>query len=232
MTTDILSRIAVTKGEPPATIRVFIVEDHHFLRDALKLMFDKARSIAIIGESDNGVDAVQRVQELQPDVCIMDIAMKGLNGIDATRRILAECPSTRVLAFSASIRRQSVSQMLQAGAAGYMVKTCSGEELIEAVRAVARGEQFFSPEIVAGLFSELPADGHDINHAIAGLLTPRERTVIEMIAQGKSTKEIADIMALSVRTIDAHRMNIIRKTGASTVADIVRFAIKEGISSI
>lgn len=232
MTNNILSRIDIGKRAQSVGIRIVIVEDHHFLRDALKLMFDKARNITIVGESDNGADAVGKVRELRPDVCIMDITMKGLNGIDATRQILAECPETRVLAFSASLRRKSVSQMMQAGASGYMVKTCSGGELIEAVRTVARGEQFFSPEIVAGLFAEFPKSEAHAGHPIARVLSPRELTVIELIAQGKASKEIADIMALSVRTVEAHRMKIIQKTGASSVAEIVRFAIKEGIAPL
>jgi DNA-binding NarL/FixJ family response regulator len=232
MTKTILTRMEIKSRTQPKKIRVFIVEDHHFLRDALKMMFNKARSIAIVGESDNGVDAVARVQELRPDVCIMDITMKGLNGIDATRQILARCPDTRVLAFSASLRRKSFVQMMQAGASGYMVKTCSGQELIEAVRMVARGKQFFSPEIVAGLFAESTQSDPDSGHELTRILSPRELTVIELIAQGKSSKEIADIMALSVRTVEAFRMKIIEKTGASSVAEIVRFAIKEGITSL
>lgn len=232
MTNNILSRIDIKKRKSPEDIRIFIVEDHHFLRDAVKVMFNKARSIRIVGESDNGVDAVERVKELKPDVCIMDITMKGLNGIDATRQIVTECPETRVLAFSASTRRERVTRMLEVGASGYMVKTCRGEELIEAVRTVARGEQFFSPEIVAGLFAELPKGEFAAGYAIAQVLSPRELTIVELISQGKSSKEIAGIMAISVRTVDSHRMKIIEKTGASTIADIVRFAIKEGISPL
>lgn len=224
----LLSRISVKKRTPRKIIRVVLVEDHQFLRDALRLMFDKACGITIVGESDNGADAITLIQDLRPDVCIMDIMMKGLNGIDATRRIIMECPGTRVLAFSASLRRQCVAQMIQAGASGYVVKTCSSVELIEAVRTVARGEQFFSPEILAGYFEE----SQSMDSTLSAVLTERERTVVELIAHGKSTNEIADIMALSARTVEAHRMKIIRKLGASTVADIVRFAIKEGILKV
>jgi DNA-binding NarL/FixJ family response regulator len=232
MSSNFFSRIAVEKNDKSSPIRVFVVEDHNFVRDALRMMFVTASDIRLVGEASNGIDAVASAKELRPDVCIMDISMNGLNGIDATRQIIAFSPETRVLAFSASLKRQYVQQMLQVGASGYIVKTCSGGELIAAVRAIARGERYFSPEILAPLSHERGEADDETDPGESSLLSLKERTVVQLIANGKSTKEIADILDVSVRTVDTHRGNILRKTGASSVADLVKFALKEGIAHL
>ncbi|MFO0708407.1 MAG: response regulator transcription factor [Sandaracinus sp.] len=204
-------------------VRVLLVEDHTIVREGLKAMLALESDLEVVGEASDGNAAVKLAKELTPDVVVMDLSLPGLNGVDATGAIVAACPATRVLVLSMYGGPEHVRPAVRAGASGYLVKGTGVSELVSGIRAVAKGEPWFSHGITAILLRD--ADGG------AGSLTPREREVLRYVAEGLSSAEIARTLDLSVKTVESHRSRIMTKLDVTNAAGLVREAIRLGLVS-
>ena len=213
-------------------IRVLLVDDHNVLRQGLRALLASEPGIEVVGEAATGRDAVHKARELAPDVVVMDIGMPELNGIDAARQIIAELFGTRVLCLSVHCEKQQVRAMLQAGADGYLLKTCARTEFVSAVRSVAAGRTYLSPDI-AGDIVRHHVRGQGENRLCAfSVLSEREREVLQLIAEGHHTKDIADRLGISPKTVLAHRESAMRKIGVDSVVALTRYALREGIAEL
>jgi two-component system, NarL family, response regulator NreC len=206
-------------------IRILLADDHTLVRRGFSMIISAQADMEVVGEASNGREAVDLAVQLKPDVVIMDVTMPELNGIEGTRRISEECDRTRVLAVSMHRDSMYVREILRAGARGYLVKDSDDDTLLDAVRAVARGEAYLSPAVSDSVLSDYRR--HVTNPL--DLLSSREREVMQMIAEGKTNKEIANILNLSVYTVEAHRGKIMEKLNLHSTGDIVRFAIRNGL---
>lgn len=206
-------------------IRVLVADDHQLLREALVSQLSEYEGVEVVGEARDGRAAVKLAGELAPDVVLMDIGMPGLNGIAATQKISTACPATKVVILSMHSERRFVDEALSAGATAYVIKDTSVDELIVGIRNAASGQRYLSPGIRAA--------GRDgAGGALAQSLTQREREVLQLIAEGLSTKEIAAELGLSPKTVETHRQNIMNKTGTYSATGLVRYALREGIASL
>ena len=195
------------------------------VRQGFRLILAAQPDMEIVGEAGNGREAVELAGKLQPDVVVMDVAMPELNGIEATRRLADSAPRTRVLALSMHKDSVYVREILRAGARGYLLKDSADTDLIAAVRAVARGEGYISPAVSNAVLDDYRRHVTDP----IDLLSSREREVLQMIAEGKTNKEIAQVLNLSVYTVDAHRGRIMEKLNLHSVNELVRFAVRNGL---
>src|SRR6476646_8250347 len=199
-------------------IRILLADDHAMVRQGFRLILSSQPDMEIVGEAGNGREAVEMAEKLQPDIIVMDVAMPELNGIEATRKITAGLPRTRILALSMHKDSVYVREILRAGARGYLLKDQIDSDLLAAVRAVARGEGYLSPSVSDAVLNDYRKH---VSEPI-DLLTSREREVLQMIAEGKTNKEIATVLALSVYTVDAHRGRIMEKLNLHSVNELVR----------
>ena len=211
-------------------ITVLLADDHRILREGVKSLLEKAQDIEVVGEASEGGEAVAKAQALSPDIVLMDITMPGMNGLEATRQIKALKPNTRVLILSMHESNQYISQFLKSGASGYVLKDTAASELVGAIRAVSQGDAFLYPSIARKLLEEylLKVQTGEESESYDGL-TGREREVLRMIAEGKSNKEIADVLSLSIRTVQAHRANLMGKLHMHDRTELVRYAIRKGL---
>ncbi|MFO7461167.1 MAG: response regulator transcription factor [Desulfatiglandales bacterium] len=214
------------------TVRVLLADDHQIMRQGLRSLINKEPGMEVIAQASNGQEAIKLAFELRPNVILMDVNMPGLNGIDASSQILARLPETKILALSMHSTRKFVLGMLKAGVSGYMLKDCAFEELIHAVRTLMAGQVYLSPKIAGTLIEDYRSLASVRESLSTHLLTVREREVLQSIAEGKSTKEIADSLNLSVKTIETHRRNIMEKLNIRSTAELTVYAIREGIISI
>ena len=206
-------------------IRILLADDHILVRQGFKLILSGQPDMEITGEAANGREAVEQAEKLQPDIVIMDVTMPELNGIEATRRITAAAPRSRVLALSMHKDAVYVREILRAGARGYLLKDSADADLIAAVRAVAKGEGYLSPAISDAVLTDYRKHVTDP----LDLLTTREREVLQMIAEGKTNKEIATTLNLSVYTVEAHRGRVMEKLNLHSTGELVRFALRSGL---
>ena len=213
------------------SIRILLADDHQILRQGLRTLLEKQPDIEVVAEAEEGRKAVQLARELSPDVVIMDIAMPDLNGIEATRQIITEIPGVKVVALSMHSDRRFVARMLKAGASGYLLKDCAFEELVRAVRTVAVGRIYLSPGIVDVVIEDYLRRLQE-NDFPFSLLTPREREVFQLLAEGKTKRQIASRLHVSVRTVDSHRQHIMSKLGIRSVAELTKYAIRAGLTSL
>ena len=213
-------------------IRILLADDHKIMREGLCSLLEKEDDMEIVGQAEDGRRAILLAGELQPDVVVMDVAMPGQSGVEATRRILEESSNVRVIALSMHADRPYVARMLEAGASGYLLKDCAFEELIAAIRTVVAHGTYLSPKIaglvVRGYVGRLTADAVPARTE----LTRREREVLKRMAGGQSTKEIAFALKVSVKTIETHRRNIMNKLQIHSVAELTKYAIREGLTSL
>ncbi len=209
-------------------IRVLLTDDHAILREGLRALLSYHDDVEVVGEAQNGEEALAGVQELQPDIVLMDIAMPEMNGLEATRLIRQQYPQTRVLILTQYEDRQYVLPLLQAGASGYVLKRAVGTDLIAALRAVSRGEIFLYPAVAATVVEQVR---HPNEGGMSGpeSLTSREREVLQHIVAGKTNSQIAAVLSLSVKTVEWHRANLMGKLGVHSVADLVRLALQSGL---
>jgi len=212
----------------PTTI--LLVDDHRILREGLRSLLEKQSDMEIVGEAGEGRTALRLVRELRPDVVIMDVNMESMDGIDATRAITRERPGTRVLALSMYLRKTFVSAMFQSGASGYLLKESAFAEVVQAIHTVMAGERYACAK-VAGLLVDEYVQGGAAGPAKTAL-TERETEVIRMLADGRSSKQIALTSQTSVKTVDACRRRIMRKLGIGSVAELVKYAIREGLTEV
>jgi two-component system NarL family response regulator len=211
------------------TTRVLLVEDHRMVREALSEVLARVPDIEVIGEAGNAQDALSQAALLKPDVVVLDIRLPDLNGIEVAARLRDAGSSAKVVALSAFADKRFVTAMLRSGASAYVTKSAAGTELVRAIRAVAAGQGYFSPEIAGALASEVR------ERPLAGEAPPlgrREREVLRLIADGLRSSAIAEQLHVSVATIEVHRRNIMRKLGLRTVAELTKHAIREGIISL
>jgi DNA-binding NarL/FixJ family response regulator len=206
-------------------IRILLADDHAMVRQGFRMILAAQSDMEIVGEAGNGREAVELSEQLKPDVVVMDVAMPELNGIEATRRITASSPHTRVLALSMYKDSVYVREILRAGARGFLLKDAIGQDLLAAVRAVAGGEGYLSPAVSEAVLSDYRRHVTDP----LDLLSSREREVLQMIAEGRTNKEIAATLDLSVYTVDAHRGRIMEKLNLHSVGELVRFAVRKGL---
>jgi len=213
-------------------VRILLADDHKLFRDGLRTLFEQKPGIKIVGETDNGRAAVRLARELAPDVVVMDIGMPELNGMEATRQIRAELPRVKVLAVSMHADRQYVAGMLAAGASGYVLKDSAFAELAEAVAVVMKGGRYLSPEIVGVVVDDYVQRIVPAPESALARLSEREREVLQLIAEGHSTTDIAARLHVSRKTVETHRKNIKLKLDLQSVAELTKFAIREGITSL
>ncbi|MBV8809450.1 MAG: response regulator transcription factor [Acidobacteriaceae bacterium] len=213
-------------------IRIVLADDHTILRNGLRLLLERHSDFTVVGEASNGREAVDLVLQHPPDVVIIDIAMPILNGIEASRRINASQPKTAVIILSVHSDESYILRALRAGARGYLLKDSAEADLIQAVRAVAAGKAYFSPAV-----SKVLADDYVRQVVQQGvedpydLLTPRERELLQLIGELKSTKEIADLLNLSPHTVDTHRGNLMQKLNLHSIPELILYAVRKGIIS-
>lgn len=206
-------------------IRILLADDHRMVRYGFRLILQTQKDMEVIGEAGNGRDAVELAKSLKPDVVVMDVTMPELNGIEATRRIHEAEPLARVLALSVHRDSVYVREIVRAGAEGYILKESADSELIAAVRAVAEGNSYLSPEVAGAVLKDYRK--HSTNPL--DLLSSREREILQLIAEGRTNKEIAAHLGLSVYTIDGHRTRIMEKLGLHSTGELVRFAVRNGL---
>lgn len=212
-----------------------LVDDHKITRDGLSALIDREPDMSVVGEADNGRQAVRAVQDLAPDVVVMDISMPDLNGIDATRQILAASPATRVIALSMYSDRRYVEGMLSAGVSGYLVKSCAFDELVQAILAVVGGRAYLSPniaEIVIKDYARRAGAAADAGSLPVHRLSSREREVLQLLAEGHNSEQIAAKLYISIKTVSTHRRHIMEKLNLNNIADLIKFALREGLTSI
>ena len=212
--------------------RVLLADDHKILRQGLRTLLEQEEDIHIVGEADNGRSSVKLAGELSPDVIIMDVAMPDLNGIDATRRITEAEPKARVLALSMHSDGRYVKGMLQAGARGYILKDCAAEELTRAVRIVMAGQVYVSPGVTGTIVDDYLRQLSATQVDEVATLTYREREVLQLLAEGGSTADIAGELHVSVKTIETHRKHIMDKLNLRSIAELTKYAIREGITTL
>jgi two-component system, NarL family, response regulator NreC len=208
--------------------KVLLVDDHTIIREGLKALLEKQPDIVVVGSVEDGRQAVATVHKLAPDLVIMDISMPNLNGIDATRKITEENRSVKIIALSIHSSRRLVSEMLKAGASGYILKYCLFDELIDAINTVLKGNIYLSPKIT-GIAIDNYVQHIQSNGAI---LSGREREVLQLLAEGKSTKQIALQLKVSAKTIEWNRSNIMDKLGINNLAELTKYAVREGLTPL
>lgn len=212
-----------------STLRVLLADDHELVRAGLRALLRELPGVEVVGETGDGREAVERVRVLGPDVVLMDISMGGLNGLEATARIAAEAPGTRVIILSMHASDEYVRQALRAGASGYLIKNAATAELALALKAVAGGQVYLSPAVARPVVDDyLGARG--TGDALAAL-TARQREILTLIAGGQSTKQIAALLGVSVKTVETHRTQLMDRLAIRDVPGLVRFAIRHGLVS-
>lgn len=209
-------------------IRVLLVEDHRMVREALREVLSKERDLEVVGEAGDARDGLEQARSLSPDVIVLDIRLPDLNGIEVAERLRDSGSTARIVALSAFSDKRFVTEMLRSGASGYVTKSAAGTELVSAIRAVAGGHGYFSPDIAATLVADVRERSTDSKEQP---LARREREVLRLIAEGERSTEIATQLNIAVATVEVHRRNISRKLGLHTVAELTRYAIREGIVS-
>lgn len=212
--------------------RIIIADDHRILRDGIAAQLGVEGRYEVIAQAADGLEAVALCKQHHPDVIIMDLGMPQLNGIDATRQVREMCDGTKVLALSMHSEQRYVADALQAGVAGYVLKDAAFEELERALDTVLSGGVYLSPGIQAAVIDHALGRGPGVRGATSKELTAREREILQMVAEGLTAKQIAATLHLSVKTVETHRRQVMDKTGANSVADLVRYAIREGIATL
>lgn len=214
-------------------IKVFIVDDHKMVREGFRLLLETDPDIVVLGEAGNGRDAVKKVINESPDVVLMDIAMKGLNGIGATEQIVKECPTIKVIILSMHSSSLHIFRAFKAGAMGYILKESAGEDVIKAIHMVNNGRMFLGEKVSRLMVQDYvkTREIKDIDDPLARL-SPREREILQLLVEGNSNSEIAEILYLSPKTIETYRSHLLKKLGISDLPGLVKFAIQQGLTAI
>ena len=210
---------------PDRAIKILLADDHTIVRQGLKLILSAHADLEVVGEAPNGREAAELAEKLRPDIVLMDVAMPELNGIEATRRMVAANPRVKVLVLSMHKEAVYVREVLKAGARGYILKDAIDTELVNAIRSVARGDGYISPAVSGALLNDYRQNQTDPIDSLSG----REREVLQLIAEGKTNKEVATRLNLSVYTVDSHRGKIMEKLNLHSTGELVRFAMKRGL---
>ena len=214
------------------SLKIILADDHSIMREGLRALLEKQPDIEVLAEAENGRTAVELSRDLKPDVVVIDIAMPDLNGIEATRRITTESPGVKVIALSMHSDRKFVREMLSAGASGYMLKDSAFEELDKALRTVINNQTYLSLGIADTVVKDYLGNLVTKESAPSIVLTKREREVLQFLAEGKTTKQIASLLFVSVKTIETHRKQVMSKLGIDSIAELTKYAIREGLTSL
>jgi len=214
------------------SVKIILADDHRIMREGLHALLDKQSGMEVIAEAEDGRTTVELVHELKPDVVVIDISMPDLNGIDATRQIISASPHIKVIALSMHSDRKFVREMLAAGASGYLLKDSAFEELGAALAAVINNQTYLSPKIADTVVRDYLGKIDTTESKTSPSLTHREREVLQLLAEGRTTKEIASKLCVSVKTIETHRKQIMDKVGINSVAELTKYAIREGLTSL
>ena len=211
-------------------IRVLVVDDHAIMRDGIRALLDIYDEVEIVGEASEGKEAIEKTRELLPDVIVMDIAMPGMDGLEATRRITKKNPKVKVLVLTQYDNKEYILSTIKAGAAGYVPKRAVSSELISAIRAVYRGESFLYPSAAAALIEDYlrQAEGEEPYDR----LTPREREILKLIAEGHTSREIAEMLFISLKTVLGHRTRIMEKLDLHNRTELIKYAMRKGLVSM
>jgi DNA-binding NarL/FixJ family response regulator len=213
-------------------IRIVLADDHKIVRDGLKKLLEKHDELLVVGEAEDGRGSLRLVKDLKPDVVIMDVAMPDLNGIEATRQLTAERKDLRIVALSMHSERKFVTEMLKAGASAYLLKDCAFEELETAIRTVVQGKIYLSPAIAGVVIENFVRNAPHADKSVFSLLSDREREVLQLMSEGKTTKDIASHLNVSIKTVETHRTNIMSKLDIHSIAELTKYAIREGLTSL
>lgn len=219
-------------SDSKANIRVLISDDHSIVREGVRSLLIHELGMDVVGEAEDGKQAIQMARELQPDLIIMDINMPGMSGIEAARTISREMEDIKIIILSMYSDKRYVMEMLSIGASAYLLKDCAFKELAEAIKKVLMNKTYISPDVGGDVIKECLAQLGMKDPNSFSLLTPRERQVLKLIADGKHNKEIADFLNMSIKTVEGHRQNIIQKLNLHTVAELTKYAVREGITGI
>lgn len=214
-----------------AKIRLLIVDDHTLFRESLRSHLSTIGGLDVVGEAGDGIEALRKTLELKPDIVLMDFAMPDCNGLVATRQIKTQHPSTRIIILTMYETGQHIHEILQAGASGYVLKKAPTQELVSAIKAVAQGEAFLCPSVAKQVLYEYTKQDKAMRPAEQEPLTNREVQLLSLIAEGKTNKEIADLLSLSIRTVKTHRLHIMKKLDVHDRTELVRYAIRKGLIS-
>jgi DNA-binding NarL/FixJ family response regulator len=213
--------------KPASPIRVLLVDDHSLVRSGVRSLLEKISGVEVVGEASNGEEALEIVSSKSPNVVLMDIAMPRLGGLEALPRVIAKFPSVKVLILSALVAEEFVSRALRSGASGYMLKHAAGDELELAIKAVARNDIYLSPAISRAIITNYMT--RTVQLSPLEQLTARQREILQLIAEGKTTKEIAGILEVSVKTVESHRLQLMARLDIHDVPNLVRYAIRNGL---
>lgn len=214
------------------SLRVLLVDDHRLMREGLRKILEDTPGIEVVGEAEDGLSALAAVAEVHPEVVVMDVGMGGMNGIDATQRLRTDHPRVRVVALSTHADKRYVRNMIRAGAAAYVLKESASEDLLRAVRAAANGEHYLSPQITGCLLESWTTPLVPESSSVYELLGAREREVLRLLAEGRTSKEIAAQLVLSIKTVETHRRNIAQKLRLHGTAELTKYAVREGLTSL
>ncbi|RCW76463.1 response regulator [Pseudorhodoferax soli] len=213
-------------------IRVVLADDHRIVRDGLCALLARETDIEVVGQADDGLAAVRLARQLQPDVVVTDVSMPGLNGVEAIRRIRADAPAVRVLCLSVHAESRMVLAVLEAGASGYVLKDDSYDDLALAIRKAMSDQVHLSAELVGLVVNAVRGRGQPHQDGHASVLTPREREMVQLLSEGLSTQQIADRLHVSPKTVATHREHVMQKLEICSLAELTRFALREGLSSL
>ena len=213
-------------------IRIFLADDHVIVRNGLRVLLQRQPGWEIVGEAGDGRTAVEAVQKLVPHIVVMDVGMPDLNGIEATRQIVSQVPNVKVVALSMHSDKRFVVEMLRAGASAYLLKDCAFEELIQAIRSALRDRIYLSPKIADKVVKDYVRLFPESELSVFSALSPRERQVLQLLSEGKNTRQIANSLQVSVKTIETYRKQIMDKLKIHSVAELTKYAIREGLTSV
>jgi DNA-binding NarL/FixJ family response regulator len=214
------------------SVKILLADDHKITRQGLRSLLEKEPDMEVVAEAEEGRTAVRLVRELLPDVVVMDVSMPDLNGMEATHQIVAEHPNVKVIALSIHSDNLFVSEMLKSGASGYLLKDCAFEELARAIHVVVDGKTYLSPAVSGVVVDDYLHRLARTESPSSEVLTDREREVLQLIAEGKSTKQVALKLHISVKTVETHRRQIMSKLDIHTIAELTKYAIRKGLTSL
>jgi len=215
------------------SVRILVADNHGILRQGIQVLIEKHSDMEVVGQADNGLEAVEMTRQLQPDIVLMDVTMPVLNGIEATCQIKSELPEVKVLALSVHAKREFVLDMVRAGVSGYMLKECVLDDLIQAINTVVAGQSYLSPQVASTVLEGISKESiSTVGDRLSETLTPRERQVLHLLAEGISAKQVASQLGLSVKTIEASRRQIMEKANVDNLADLTKYAIRQGLTTV
>lgn len=212
--------------------KILLADDHTIVRQGLRTLLEQQKNIEVVAEAGDGLETIQLTQKHKPDIVIMDITMPGMNGIEATREILTLMPDVKVIALSMHSDKHFVANMLKAGAKGYLRKNAAADELVDAVHSVMKDQIYLSQKIIDVMARDFALHFPAAEVKGSSSLTPKERQVLQMIAEGKPTKDIAHSLNTSVKTVEKHRQHVMEKLNVHSVAELTKYAIREGLTSL